>query len=54
MEFASRDRYRHVVERISKGVKVSELKVAAAAVGLAEHAAASRERTRAGLTLATT
>ncbi len=41
MEFASRDRYRHVVERISKRVGVSELKVAAAAVGLAEQAAAS-------------
>jgi cyclic beta-1,2-glucan synthetase len=39
MEFASRDRYRHVVERISKGVKVSELKIAEAAVSLAEQAA---------------
>ncbi len=40
MEFASRDRYRHVVERISKRVKVSELKVAQAAVNLADEAAA--------------
>ncbi|HKR60784.1 MAG TPA: glucoamylase family protein [Pyrinomonadaceae bacterium] len=39
MEFASRDRYRHVVERISKRVKVSELKVAEAAVALAKDAA---------------
>ncbi len=39
MEFASRDRYRHVVERISKRVNVSELKVAEAAVNLAEKAA---------------
>ncbi|MDQ3474735.1 MAG: hypothetical protein M3447_13470, partial [Acidobacteriota bacterium] len=41
MEFASRDRYRHVVERISKRVDVSELKVAEAAVKLAEQAAAN-------------
>ena len=39
MEFASRDRYRHVVERISKRVKVSELEVAEGAVNLAEKAA---------------
>ncbi len=39
MEFATRDRYRHVVERISKRVNVSELKVAEAAVNLAEQAA---------------
>ncbi len=41
MEFASRDRYRHVVERISKGAKASELEVAEAAVKLAEQAAGS-------------
>jgi cyclic beta-1,2-glucan synthetase len=35
MEFASRDRYRHVIERISKRANVSELKVAEAAVDLA-------------------
>ena len=35
MEFASRDRYRHVIERISKGTRTSELKIAEAAVNLA-------------------
>src|SRR6185503_9058721 len=35
MEFASRDRYRHVVERISKRTHASELKIAEAAVNLA-------------------
>ncbi|HEU4478498.1 MAG TPA: hypothetical protein VFR80_08265, partial [Pyrinomonadaceae bacterium] len=38
MEFASRDRYRHVIERISKRTKVSELKVAEAAIQLAKQA----------------
>src|SRR5215510_5141577 len=35
MEFASRDRYRHVIERISKRTRTSELKIAQAAVKLA-------------------
>ena len=35
MEFASRDRYRHVIERISKRTKTSELKIAEAVVKLA-------------------
>ncbi len=35
MEFASRDRYRHVVERISKRTRASELEIAEAAVNLA-------------------
>src|SRR5215510_4818701 len=35
MEFASRDRYRHVVERISKRTRTSELEIAQAAVDLA-------------------
>jgi cyclic beta-1,2-glucan synthetase len=35
MEFASRDRYRHVVERISKRTRTSELQIAEAAVDLA-------------------
>ncbi|HEU5459074.1 MAG TPA: hypothetical protein VFU83_01215, partial [Pyrinomonadaceae bacterium] len=35
MNFASRDRYRHVVERISKRTRASELKIAQAAVDLA-------------------
>ncbi|MGI8734706.1 MAG: GH36-type glycosyl hydrolase domain-containing protein [Pyrinomonadaceae bacterium] len=39
MEFASRDRYRHVVERISKRTEISELKIAKAAVELAAQSA---------------
>src|ERR1043166_5004519 len=35
MEFASRDRYRHVVERISKRTRTNELEIAQAAVDLA-------------------
>ena len=35
MEFASRDRYRHVIERISKRTRASELEIAEAAVKLA-------------------
>jgi cyclic beta-1,2-glucan synthetase len=35
MEFASRDRYRHVIERISKRTRASELEIAQAAVKLA-------------------
>jgi cyclic beta-1,2-glucan synthetase len=38
MEFASRDRYRHVVERISKRTRTSELKIAQAAIDLAAKA----------------
>jgi cyclic beta-1,2-glucan glucanotransferase len=38
MEFATRDRYRHVVERISKRTRSNELQVARAAVELAENA----------------
>ncbi|HSS22182.1 MAG TPA: glucoamylase family protein [Pyrinomonadaceae bacterium] len=36
MEFATRDRYRHVIERISKRTRSDELEVARAAVELAE------------------
>src|SRR5262249_61751321 len=36
MEFASRDRYRHVVERISKRTRTNELEIAQFAVDLAE------------------
>jgi cyclic beta-1,2-glucan synthetase len=35
MEFASRDRYRHVIERISKRTRANELDIAQAAVDLA-------------------
>jgi cyclic beta-1,2-glucan synthetase len=35
MEFASRDRYRHVIERISKRTRANELEIAKTAVGLA-------------------
>ena len=38
MEFASRDRYRHVIERISKRTRTSELKIAEAVVKLANEA----------------
>ena len=38
MEFASRDRYRHVIERISKHTRASELKIAQAAIDLAAQA----------------
>src|SRR6185436_19614318 len=38
MEFASRDRYRHVIERISKRTRASELKIAQAAIDLAAQA----------------
>ena len=43
MEFATRDRYRHVVERISKRTSTNELEIASAAVGLAEEAAKKGE-----------
>lgn len=39
MDFATRDRYRHVVERIAKHSRFSEWEVAAQAVGLARQAA---------------
>src|SRR5688572_18384588 len=38
MEFAARDRYRHVIERISKRTRASELEVAQAALDLAAQA----------------
>lgn len=38
MDFATRDRYRHVIERISKGTKKPEPEIARAALGLAEQA----------------
>ncbi len=38
MNFASRDRYRHVIERISKRTRASELEIAQAAVDLATKA----------------
>jgi len=41
MDFATRDRYRHVIERISKGAKLNEPLVARAALRLAE---AARDR----------
>jgi cyclic beta-1,2-glucan synthetase len=42
MEFASRDRYRHVVERIAKRTRVDELEVARRAVHLAAEAQATQ------------
>ena len=38
MEFASRDRYRHVIERISKRTRSSEIEIASAALELAAKA----------------
>jgi cyclic beta-1,2-glucan synthetase len=38
MEFASRDRYRHVVERISKRTETTEVEIARAAIDLARKA----------------
>jgi cyclic beta-1,2-glucan synthetase len=38
MDFATRDRYRHVIERISKGARKSEPEIARAALRLAEQA----------------
>jgi len=38
MDFATRDRYRHVIERISKGAKKSEPEIARAALRMAEEA----------------
>ncbi len=43
MEFATRDRYRHVIERISKRTRSNELEVARVAVELAEDARGSEE-----------
>src|SRR5207253_944552 len=43
MDFATRDRYRHVIERISKGAKKSELEIAQAAIEMAEAAQAENE-----------
>src|SRR5437016_8403470 len=38
MDFATRDRYRHVVERVSKGARKSEPEIARAALRMAEEA----------------
>jgi len=43
MDFATRDRYRHVIERISKGAKKSETEIARAAVRMAEEARSTGE-----------
>src|SRR5258707_1884769 len=43
MDFATRDRYRHVIERISKGAKKAEPEIARAALRLAEQAGKSGE-----------
>jgi cyclic beta-1,2-glucan synthetase len=48
MEFASRDRYRHVIERISKRTSVSEVKIAQATVDLARTAAAEQSKAKQG------
>ncbi|MBI5102415.1 MAG: cyclic beta 1-2 glucan synthetase [Nitrospirae bacterium] len=43
MDFATRDRYRHVIERIARGSRLSEVEVALKAVGLAREAIDDRE-----------
>jgi cyclic beta-1,2-glucan synthetase len=43
MDFATRDRYRHVIERISKGAKKSEPEIARAALRMAEEARGAGE-----------
>jgi cyclic beta-1,2-glucan synthetase len=48
MEFATRDRYRHVVERISKRTRTSELKIAQAAIDLAAKDENSRQQQHVG------
>ena len=49
MDFATRDRYRHVVERVARASRLSEEAVASRAIGLAEEAAArARERRQDG------
>ncbi|HJU92363.1 MAG TPA: glucoamylase family protein [Pyrinomonadaceae bacterium] len=48
MNFASRDRYRHVIERISKRTRVSELKIAQAAVDFATKTTDAGPKTHVG------
>ena len=43
MDFATRDRYRHVIERISKGAKKSEPEIARAALRMSEEAREASE-----------
>jgi cyclic beta-1,2-glucan synthetase len=43
MDFSSRDRYRHVVEKTAKNGRLSEVEVAAAAIRLAQNNAAGRD-----------
>ncbi|MHB8882429.1 MAG: GH36-type glycosyl hydrolase domain-containing protein [Thermodesulfovibrionales bacterium] len=48
MDFATRDRYRHVVEEIAKNSRLSESEVALKAIGLAAGAAAHTDDRRTG------
>ncbi|HEY8187972.1 MAG TPA: glucoamylase family protein [Pyrinomonadaceae bacterium] len=50
MEFATRDRYRHVIERISKRTRSNELEVAQAVVKLAKEAVEAEGKERQGET----
>ncbi|MEK6337030.1 MAG: glucoamylase family protein [Acidobacteriota bacterium] len=43
MDFATRDRYRHVIERISKRTEKNEPEIARAALGMAEQASEQKE-----------
>ncbi len=47
MDFATRDHYRHVVERLARRSTAAEADVAKAAIGLAEQAQSAGDRTRA-------
>jgi cyclic beta-1,2-glucan synthetase len=47
MDFATRDRYRHVVEKVAKNSSMSEAEVARHALDLAREGAAGRRRRRA-------
>jgi len=44
MDFATRDRYRHVVEKMAKGSRLSEVEVARKAIQLAREGAAGKGR----------
>jgi cellobiose phosphorylase len=49
MDFSTRDRYRHVIEKVAKRSRLSEIAVAHAAIALArQHADSANEESRAG------
>ncbi|MBZ5653362.1 MAG: cyclic beta 1-2 glucan synthetase, partial [Acidobacteriia bacterium] len=48
MDFATRDRYRHVVEKMAKSGRLSEREVAVKAIGLARESAAHEDESQGG------